>query len=136
MALAIPSLVRTAITHILHRPGLATELQPPFRFARLRQPGIELLSELVLLVRERPEISTGALLEHFEGREELAALQKLALLELPGEDADLRAEFSDAVTQLEKQVLQQRIEELQPRFAELDADEKRELLELLQARLR
>ena len=131
-----PSLVRTAITHILHRPGLATELQPPFRFARLRQPGIELLSELVLLVRERPEISTGALLEHFEGREELAALQKLALLELPGEDADLRAEFSDAVTQLEKQVLQQRIEELQPRFAELDADEKRELLELLQARLR
>ena len=90
----------------------------------------------MLLVRERPEISTGALLEHFEGREELAALQKLALLELPGEDADLRAEFSDAVTQLEKQVLQQRIEELQPRFAELDADEKRELLELLQARLR
>ncbi|GAB1408665.1 DNA primase [Thermomonas brevis] len=131
-----PSLVRTAITHVLHRPNLAAELQPPLRFAALRQPGIELLSELVLLVRERPDIATGALLEHFEGREEQAALQKLAVLDLPGEDADLRAEFIDAIAQLDRLVLQQRIEELQPRFAELDAAEKRELLELLQARLR
>ena len=130
-----PSLVRTAITHVLHRPALAAELKPPFRFASLRQPGIDLLSELVLLVRERPGITTGALLELFEGREESAALQKLAMLELPGEEADLRAEFGDAIGQLEKQVLQQRIEELQPRFAELDAEEKRELLELLQARM-
>ena len=130
-----PSLVRTAITHVVHRPGVAADLQPPFRFATLRQPGIELLSELVLLVRERPGITTGALLELFEGREEFAALQKLAMLELPGEDADLRAEFGDAIAQLEKQVLHQRIEELQPRFAELDADEKRELLQLLQARV-
>ena len=130
-----PSLVRTAITHVVHRPGVAADLQPPFRFATLRQPGIELLSELVLLVRERPGITTGALLELFEGREEFAALQKLAMLELPGEDADLRAEFGDAIAQLEKQVLHQRIEELQPRFAELDADEKRELQQLLQARV-
>ena len=130
-----PSLVRTAITHVVHRPGVAADLQPPFRFATLRQPGIELLSELVLLVRERPGITTGALLELFEGREEFAALQKLAMLELPGEDADLRAEFGDAIAQLERQVVQQRIEELQPRFAELDADEKRELLQLLQARV-
>ena len=128
-----PSLVRTAITHVLHRPALAAELQPPLRFAALRQPGIELLSELVLLVRERPDITTGALLEHFQGREEQAALQKLAVLDLPGEDADLRAEFIDAIAQLDRQVLQQRIEELQQRFAELDAAEKRELVELLQA---
>ncbi len=129
-----PSLVRTAITHLLHRPGFALELQPPYRFAVLRQAGIELLSELVLLVRERPDIATGALLEHFEGRDELAALQKLAVLDLPGEEPDLRAEFLDAITQLERQVLQQRIEVLQQRFSELDAAEKRELLELLQAR--
>ena len=130
-----PSLVRTAITHVLHRPALAAELQPPLRFAALRQPGIELLSELVLLVRERPDITTGALLEHFEGREEQAALHKLALLELPGEDADLRTEFIDAIANLDRQVLQQRIEELQQRFTELDAAEKRELVDLLQARL-
>ena len=133
-----PSLVRGAITHLLHRPGFALDLQPPYRFAALRQPGIDLLSELVLLVRERPDIATGALLEHFDGREELAALQKLAVLDLPGEEPDLRAEFLDAIAQLEKQVLQQRIEELQQqqRDGALDDAGKQEMRELLQARRR
>ena len=133
-----PSLVRGAITHLLHRPALALDLQPPYRFAALRQPGIELLSELVLLVRERPEISTGALLEHFEGREEVGALQKLATLELPGEAANLRDEFLDAIAQLDRLVLQQRLEELQlqQRDGGLDADGKQEMRELLQAQRR
>ena len=132
-----PSLVRSAITHLLHRPSLASDLQPPYRFAALRQPGIELLSELVLLVRERPEISTGALLEHFGEREEAGSLQKLAALNLPGEEDALRAEFIDAITQLERQVLQQRLDELQQQQRDgglTDAD-KQELRELLQARL-
>ncbi|MFN3703799.1 DNA primase [Thermomonas sp.] len=133
-----PSLIRTAITHLLHRPGFALELQPPYRFAALRQPGIDLLSELVLLVRERPDLTTGALLEHFEGRDELPALQKLAVLDLPGEEKYLRAEFVDAIGQLEKQVQQQRIEELQQlqREGRLDETDKQELRELLQAMLR
>ena len=130
-----PSLVRSAITHLLHRPGFALDLQPPFRFAVLRQPGIELLSELVLLVRERPDINTGALLEHFEGREELGALQKLAAHALPGEDAALRQVFLDNIARLDAEALQQRREELQARIASLDEAEKAELRELLQARL-
>ena len=132
-----PSLVRSAITHLLHRPGFALDLQPPYRFAALRQPGIELLSELVLLVRERPEISTGALLEHFAERDEAASLQKLAALNLPGEEDALRAEFLDAMSQLDKQVLHQRLDELQRQQRDrglTDAD-KQELRELLQARL-
>ena len=133
-----PSLIRTAITHLLHRPGFALELQPPYRFAALRQPGIDLLSELVLLVRERPDLTTGALLEHFEGRDELPSLQKLAVLDLPGEEKDLRAEFTDAIGQLDKQVQQQRIEELQQLQREgiLGDADKQELRELLQAMLR
>lgn len=130
-----PSLVRSAITHLLHRPGFALDLQPPFRFAVLRQPGIELLSELVLLVRERPDINTGALLEHFEGREELGALQKLAAHALPGEDAALRQVFLDNIVRLDAEALQQRREELQARIASLDEAEKAELRDLLQARL-
>jgi DNA primase len=129
------SLVRSAIESLLHRPALALELQPPYRFAMLRQPGIELLSELVLLVRERPEITTGALLEHFTGREEAGALQKLAVQTIPGEVAALRDEFLGAVAQLEKQVEQQRIDELNERIrtqglSSLSPEEKAELREL------
>ena len=133
-----PSLVRSAILRLLHQPGLALELQPPYRFAALRQPGIELLSELVLLVRERPEISTGALLEHFAGRDEATALQKLATQTLPGEGTAQRAEFIDAIAQLEKQLLLQRLDELQQQHRDgglSDAD-KQELRELLQAQRR
>ena len=132
-----PSLVRSAITHLLQRPSLALALRPPYRFAALRQPGIELLSELILLVRERPEISTGALLEHFSEREEIGALQKLATQHLPGEEDALRAEFVDAISQLERQVLQQRLDELQQqqRDGGLTEADKQELRELLHARL-
>jgi DNA primase len=131
-----PSLVRSAIQHLLHRPALALELAPPDRFATLRQPGVELLHELVLLVRERPDIGTGALLEHFSERAESAALQKLAAQEFPGEEAALREEFLGAIAQMEKQVLQQRIDELQQRMSELGEAEKYELRALLQSRLR
>src|SRR6478672_10251261 len=130
-----PSLVRSAITHLLHRPAFALDLASPYRFAALQQPGIELLSELVLLVRERPDITTGALLEQFAGREEAGALQKLAAHSLPGDDEALRSEFLDAIGQLEKLVLQQRVDELQRQQGDrglTDAD-KQELRELLQA---
>ena len=130
------SLVRNAITHLLHRPALALELRPPYRFAALRQPGIELLSELVLLVRERPEISTGALLEHFAEREESGPLQKLASQDLPGEEDELRTNLLKAIASLEKQVVQQRVAELQQlkqegTASEADNQELREALTTL-----
>src|SRR6476620_3782153 len=53
------SLVRSAIVHLLHQPALALALEPPYRFTMLRQPGIDLLAELIALVRERSDITTG-----------------------------------------------------------------------------
>jgi DNA primase len=127
------SLVRGAIALLLQQPALALALEPPYTFAALRQPGVELLSELVALVRARPDISTGAILEHFGEREEAAALQKLASQSLPGEEAAWRDEFLDAVAQLEKQTLQQRIDELQAKNREsgLDTRDKEEMRALL-----
>lgn len=124
-------MVRSAIVRLLHQPALALSLEPPYLFAGLRQPGVELLAEIVALVRERPEITTGGLLEHFSDREEAAALQKLAMQSLPGEEAAWGNEFLGAMAQLEKQTLQQRREELQTRLASLDETEKQELRALL-----
>src|SRR5690606_24082244 len=127
------SLVRSAIGLLLQHPPLALALEPPYTFAMLRQPGVDLLAELVALVRERPDIRTGAILEIFAEREEGAALQKLAMQSLPGEEATWRAEFVDAMAQLEKQTLQQRIDELQAKQREggLDTRDKEEMRALL-----
>jgi DNA primase len=132
------SLVRNAIALLLQQPSLALELQPPYRFVALRQPGIELLTELIALVSVRPDITTGSLLEHFEGRDEATALQKLASQSLPGEEARWREEFLDTMAQLDKQILQQRVDELQAKQQDggLDDADKTELRALLMARTR
>ena len=127
------SLVRSAIALLVQHPPLALALEPPYTFASLRQPGIDLLAELVALVRERPDLRTGGLLEHFADRDEAGALQKLAMQAMPGDEAVWRDEFLDAMAQLERQTLQQRIDELQAKRAEsgLEERDKEELRALL-----
>lgn len=130
------SLVRSAIALLLQQPSLALALQPPYRFVALRQPGIELLTELIAVVSARPDITTGSLLEHFAEREEAAALQKLASQPMPGDETKWREEFLDAMAQLDRQTLQQRMDELQAKQREsgLDDADKQELRALLQGR--
>ncbi|MCW4456002.1 DNA primase [Flavobacterium sp. MXW15] len=130
------SLVRAAIAVLLQRPSLALTLEDHHGFSGLRLPGIELLIELLELVRQRPDISTGALLEHFTGREEQASLHRLAAMALPGDEKVWAQELHDAVAQLEKQLLQQRLDELQAKQRQqgLDDTDKYELRELLKAR--
>ena len=126
------SLVRSAILTLLHRPALALELPVAPPFAGLRQPGVPLLVELIGLVHARPDIGAAALVEHFVGREEHEPLQKLAVQSLPGDEATLRDVLRDAVAQLERQTVQQRIDALRAKIAEvgmsgLDETEKAEL---------
>ena len=130
------SLVRAAITLLVQQPSLALAVEPPWRFATLRVPGVALLIELIELGRARPDLSTGALLEHFAQRDESAALQKLAVTDFPGGADEARVEFLDAVRQLERQTRQQRIEELQADHAQGSLGEagKDELRQLLGAR--
>jgi len=134
------SLVRSAIILLLQQPSLGLEAAIPYVFAGLRQPGVELLTELLDVVQMRPDISTGGLLELFAERDEAASLQKLAGISLPGDAASWQAEFDDVLVQLARQTLQQRIDELMTRMREvgtsgLTAGEKDELREL-QARVR
>ena len=107
------SLVRAAISFLLQDPSLALAMEPPYLFGVLRQPGIPLLVEMIAVAQERPGVGTGAMLEHFEGREEEAALRKLAAMDLPGDASTRKEEFLDALRQLDKQTRMQRIEELQ-----------------------
>ena len=127
------TLVRSVIAMLLANPALAQEVTLPYAFAGLDKPGVPLLAELLDFLQERPGINTAMLLEHFAGREESAALQKLALTEFPGEPEALRMEFLDAVRKLGEQTTQQRLDALIRKQSEhgLDDAEKRELRELL-----
>ena len=125
------TLVRSAVALLLQNPAFSAAIEPPHLFSTLRQPGIPLLVELIALCRERTEISTAGILEAFAEREELRALQKLAVMEFPGGEDEWRAEFLDALGQLDRRTRQQRLDELQARLAELGDTEKQELRHLL-----
>jgi DNA primase len=130
------TLVRTAVALLLQNPGFAVAIEPPHLFSTLRQPGIPLLMELIALCRERPEISTAGMLENFAGRDEVRPLQKLAVMEFPGAEEAWRAEFLDALAQLDRQTHQQRLDELLAKKDEsrLDPEENSELRRLLAAK--
>jgi DNA primase len=87
-------------------------------------------------VHARPDFTTGGLIEHFADREEGAALQKLAGQPVPGDGSSWRDAFFDAMNQLDRQTLQQRIEELQEKWraggkpSSLTPEEHAELKEL------
>ncbi|MGA9421438.1 MAG: DNA primase, partial [Rhodanobacteraceae bacterium] len=127
------SLVRTAVALLVQNPGLAVALQPPWRFAALRQAGVPLLIELIEFCRARPDISTAGLIERYADREEASAFAKLAVIEFPGGEDEARMEFVDAIAQLDRQSVQQRLDDLlkQKTESSLDNEETAELRELL-----
>lgn len=132
-----PSLVRTAISILLQQPSIGLGIQPPFRFLTLRQPGVELLVEVLSYIHHAPDITVRQLLDRFSGRDELPALQKLAAAPLaPGEEG-WQGEFEGAIAQLNRNAIQQRISELNAIQSEkgLGPEEKQELLELLRERI-
>jgi len=129
------SLVRTAIALLLQQPALAEAIEPPHLFAILRQPGIPLLVELIALTRERPGIGTGAVLEHFSGREESAALNKLAVADMLMAPENWTHEFVGSLKSLDLETLRQRETELNQQqslygMSSLSASEKDELRSL------
>ena len=129
------SMVRTAISLLLQQPSLAQEIEPPYIFNALRQPGIALLVELIDLIQQRPDIGTGAILEHFSEREESSPLNKLATTEMLMNPENWKFEFLGALKALDMETLRQRETELNERqtqfgLAALAADERNELRSL------
>ena len=129
------SLVRTVITLLLQQPALARDLPSPPPFVDLDLPGVALLIDLIEACQSRDLQSAAAVLEYFTQRDEIDALRKLALTDLPG-DADIwRRELLDSYEQLIKQRNAQHRERLILKQANggLSAEEKEELRALLRA---
>ncbi|MEO6799962.1 MAG: DNA primase [Rhodanobacter sp.] len=131
------SLVRSAISLLLTQPGLADQVEIPYRFLLLDKPGVALLAELLDLARARPGINPAMLVEHFAERPEYPSLQKLMAATVVGESAAQAAEFFDALRRMEEQAVTQRRDALtaKSRDGSLDSAEKAELRELLAARV-
>lgn len=132
------SLVRSAIALLLAQPGMADQVEKPYRFLQLDKPGVPLLAELLDLARSRPGINPAMLVEHFAERTEYPALQKLMAAAVVGEPEAQRTEFMEALTRMDEQAVALRREALlaKMRSGPLADAEKTELRDLLAARVR
>ena len=128
--------VREAIAMLLHQPDLAQKIDPPAITEPDAMPGVRLLLELFDLLRRQPELNTGAILEHWRGREESRHLHKLAQWTPLTDKLDLEAEIRGHVSQIARQVTEKRISALlqEEHHRPLNNKEKQELKALLQSR--
>ena len=125
--------VRSAIRLLLEQPALGARIAPPYGFADLDLPGVELLVELLELTAGNPHLSTGGLLEHWRGRSEESHLARLASTPLMVPADGCEQELSGAVQRLVEQRNSQRAEQLlfKGRDSALSDPEKAELKQLL-----
>lgn len=129
-----PSIVRRAMTLLLHFPDAAASLDVE-QLAGVSKPGIDLLREIIEMVQAEPDMTTAGLLERWRNHDEGRHLGKLAAVEIPGgDDFDAGAELADCITQLAAGGLRDRISFLieKERLSSLSADEKDELRALMQ----
>jgi len=126
-----PSLIRSAISLLLQQPGLAMQIDVPTSLEGLQLPGAELLLELLQIVHRQPNISTGALLEHFRERKEGQHLQTLLGQETYIDAEGLEQEFDGVLTRLGSLLRRQRLNDLLARQSSLGPEEKQELSSLL-----
>jgi len=127
-----PSIVRRAITLLVHHPGAATDVDIE-KLAGVLKPGSDLLRDLIETVQGDPKLTTAGLLERFRNDTEGQHLGKLAAVELPeSEEFDAAAELADCIIQLEHSVRRDRIELLieKQRLGSLADTERNELREL------
>lgn len=125
--------VRVAIRLLLEQPELCEQVKHPCGFEDLELPGMPLLVELLEILRQRPHLSTGGILEHWRDRPEQQHLAKLATLPLDLPEEGFAEEFCGAVQRLKEQRTRQRTEQLlfKNQQAGLTDSEKTELKQLL-----
>jgi DNA primase len=127
------SRVRQAIELLLYQPSLAAGVDRPALLEQCDLPGVPLLIELLDLLQQQPELSTGALLEHWREREEGRYLHKLAVWTPAVEDLELQADLQRHLNGIQRQYIENRIDFLnnEQNQRPLSKAEKREYGELL-----
>jgi len=120
--------IRMAITIVLQYPILAREVDDADVIRSVKQPGANILQELLETLHQHPHLTTAALLERWRDKENEAHLQKLALQPLSLSADALKHELTGIVSRLQQDARAERINELTSKpFSELTDAEKAEV---------
>ena len=125
--------MRMALAHLVQNPALAVNAVKLDAFEGCDLAGFEIYRELVDFCTKSPNMTTAQLLELWRDHPAQSHLNTLATWSLPGEEAKLVQEFTDAVTGLELQWTEAQISRM-PRIVDLELEDRKKLLSLQQRR--
>jgi DNA primase len=129
----IPVQVRNLIRLITEYPDFAGEIEDIQKLDTLRQPGIRFFQEIVDFIKQRPNISTGMLIEHWRNTEKGRLLDMMVAESNLISEKGARQEFTASLALLERKLKENETEALiaKSRSRQLTTAEKQKLNELL-----
>ncbi len=127
--------VRLAIALLLEHPHIVNELGDISALAPLQVPGIDLLTQLLKLCQQNPEIKTAQLLEYFRGTEAGNQLAKLMCWQHHVTAETAADVFLDSIEKLLNDFVEKRAEFLlqKARVKQITPQERQELQAILNA---
>ncbi len=128
--------VRLAISALLHEPSLAAEVSSLDLLQKSLIPGVPLLTRVITIWKEEPDLGHAALIERFRGQQEADQLQKLLTWNSPRLQNPKQA-FEDAMNWICRKTQSTRIQGLIEKEKEdgLSEQEKQELRDLLHRKM-
>ncbi len=131
-----PSLIRQAITLLLHAPATAQNISNIEWIQSLKRPGSQLLFQILEQLQQQPNLSTGALIEYWRDSEHYRHLLTLASEKVITPIEGISAELTDILSSLRRSDLELRRDELlnhskEHHLSQSEKDELRKLTEYL-----
>ncbi|MCH9644613.1 MAG: DNA primase [Gammaproteobacteria bacterium] len=128
-----PSNAYRAIALLLHFPVLAQQSIDLTALFNLNVPGKELLVQILMLLRKRPETTVGELLTRWEDTQERSLIANLAARKIPFTEECAKVEFEDVLKRLINQHNDIQVKNLieKARQQDLTDEEKQQLQQLL-----
>ncbi|WP_260291961.1 DNA primase [Sedimenticola hydrogenitrophicus] len=122
----ILSPARRAITLLLLRPELARITDLPYEWRAFRAPGISLLSQLLEIAQNQPNLRTAQIIERWRDKPEYPHLEKIwsTATELPTPEDGMEMEFRGALQRLVEHQHEQETTQLLERVSTGDASEQ------------
>lgn len=130
----ISSLMAQVLTLIVQQPHVAHQIEQPERLSQITIAGAELLDKVVTICRATPEMTTGALLAHFNDNDpEKNILSRLAVKELLIDEEFWANELNDFINRIFEKQTESEMDNLMKlaREQKLDETGKMRLMELL-----
>jgi DNA primase len=128
-----PKIIQTAIKLLLHKPQLIECMDNFEDIKTMEITGINILQELIFLLKEQPNLSIGAILEYWRGKPGFVVLANLATIDLLAPETGLKKEFLGTIALINQLCRQQQINSYlhKANVAGLTAAEKIELQQLI-----